>query len=140
MTRLSTLLLATAMALPAAGALAEEHLVSIERYGYYPAKVYVQDGDTIRFVNNSPNWVSIYTTDYSDNLLGYLTDNPCSNPSAFSGSTDGFNIPWFSVGQERVIDVTSCIETQFYSPYIHQYSFNSSQRHNLIVFGTAPNG
>lgn len=147
MKRLSTLLMATAMALPALGAVAEEHLVSVERYGFYPAKVYVEAGDTIRFVNNTTNWVYLFSFDSSDNSAEYNWSDPCDINDAngngqdeYNGNKDGFSVPWFSVGQEVVINVTSCMETKMYEPYVNQNPMNWNNLNEFIVFGHAPNG
>lgn len=153
MKTLKTLLLATAMVLPASTLVAQaapEHLVIIERYGYYPAKIYVQVGDTITFRNESQNWVRLYSDDPYDNKADYDPAAPCgffidaggnNQGVQFEGDKDGFAQGWFSVGSERTIEVTECIETRMYAPEVYNAGGTDwNARFDLIVFGEAPNG
>jgi len=145
MTRLTTWLLAAALVVLAM-AQGTDHEVRIERRGFYPGKVYVQEGDTITFTNHSIDVVGIYSDGFDDNYSNYNYDDPCDYLDAdddgnveFSGSKDGFRLPNLGIGQSYTLDVTGCMETQFYEPYLG-YSFNGSARLNLVVFGEAPNG
>ena len=149
MTLLKKIALATALALPATAGLAQgvEHRVLVERWGFFPQPIYVQPGDTIVFENVAPNWVRVWSEDPSDNLPGFDFNNPCDigDPDGdgvpeFAGAANGFNTPWFNIGQTRTIQVTDCMETRFFEPEVWQNNFNNNARIDLIVFGTAPNG
>lgn len=153
MKRLTNLLLATAMMLPATMTIAQdatEHLVRVEPKGYYPSIVYVQPGDTITFENKSGNWVRLYSEDPYDNLPNYDPQAPCAEyeypdgqePEVqYTGGKDGFAQGWFSNGSTRSFEVTSCMETRFYAPEVNQSGGTDwNKRFDLIVFGEAPNG
>jgi len=136
------------LTLTGSSAIAEDHEVRMERYGYFPNTIYVQPGDTITFVNRTPNWAQVFSYDSNDNNSGYDWNNPCGyligNESGsdvqkrFGGDGDGWSIGWFSKGSTRTIDVTECMETEILAPYIWQYSFNANKFRANIVFGEAP--
>jgi len=149
MTLMKRMALAALLALPATAGLAQgvTHTVIVERYGFFPQPVYVQPGDTIVFENRAPNWTRIWSEDSNDNMGGYSFNDPCDtldpdgdNQPEYSGARDGFNTPWFNVGQTRTITVTACMETRFFEPEVWQYSFDNNARIDLIVFGHAPTG
>ena len=125
-------------------ALAVDHEIRMERYGYFPKTIYVQAGDTITFVNNTPNWAQIYSADSNDNNSNYDWNNPCAwmdNSSAnkgYNGDGDGWSIGWFSKGSSRTINVTSCMETTIYPPNIYQYSYDDNKYRAEIVYGSPP--
>lgn len=144
-----TLALATAIGLPATAAVAQstEHHVRVERNGFFPQPLYVQPGDTIRFENVSPNWVRIWSEDPQDDFASYDANDPCDvndpdgdNVAEYEGEKDGFNVPWFNVGQSVTITVTACMETRFFQPEVWQWNFDGGRRIDLIVFGEAPTG
>lgn len=151
MTLMKKLVLATALALPASAGLAQgvEHRVLVERWGYFPTPIYVKPGDTIVFENAAPNWVNFQTADPFDNLAGYDFSAPCAVSDSngdgnfephFTGSGDGFNRPWFNIGETTTVAVTECMETQFRHPEVWQFSHDGDALVDLIVFGDAPNG
>jgi len=137
-TALSALLMLTGTS-----AVAVDHEVRLELRGYFPKTIYVQPGDTITFVNQTPNWAQVFSFDSNDNQNGYDWNDPCgwvtSNASkAYNGDGDGWSIGWFSRGSSRTVRVTPCMETTILPPYIWKYSFDSTKYRANIVFGTAP--
>ncbi|SEV97364.1 hypothetical protein SAMN04488515_0464 [Cognatiyoonia koreensis] len=145
MKHIKNLALAAVLALPAAASSAQEateHLVLVERYGFYPSKIYVEAGDTIVFENRSPNWVRLFSEDPYDNGPDYEDDDPCDDDGEnFDGSRDGFSISWFSIGSQRTYQVSACSETRFYAPEVYNSGGTDwNKRIDLIVYGEAPNG
>ena len=131
------------LALTGTSALAVDHEIRMERYGYFPKTIYVQAGDTITFVNNTPNWARIYSSDSNDNYSGYDWNNPCAwmtsgTAKQYNGSGDGWSLSWMSKGSSKTIEVSSCMETTIYPPYIYQYSYDDTKYRAEIVFGSAP--
>jgi plastocyanin len=134
------LTLAAAFIVSGTMASAVEHVVLMQRSGFFPDKIYVQVGDTIRFENRTPSWAYVYSDDADDNLSGYNANNPCpSSNKRYNGAKDGFSSGgWMSVGSSYTVKVTSCIETVLLPPYIYRYSFNTNQYRGTIIVGTPP--
>ena len=133
--------LCAAFALIGNAAFAVDHEIRMERYGYFPKTIYVQAGDTITFVNKTPNWARIYSSDSNDNLEGYDWNAPClQSPKRYDGDADGWSIGWFSVNQTKTVTVTSCMETTIHPPKVYQYSYDDSKYRATIIFGNAPTG
>lgn len=99
-----------------------EHEVWIERRGFFPATLHVQEGDTIRYINKTPNWVRLWSYDANDNYSGYDSSNPCANANLYAGDADGWSTGWFYVGAEIEVSVTACMETTIMSPEVYNYS------------------
>lgn len=138
------LLTSLALACCATSATAEVHELQILRYGYFPERVYVQPGDTIRIVNKSPSWAKVASKDPSDNLSGYNPEDRCAiNPSTnsyyFNGSRDGwYRSAWVPVDGHFDIVVDSCIETEIEAPEIYNLTRYDGYNEAYIVFGEAP--
>jgi plastocyanin len=121
-------------------AVAEEHEVFVYHYGMFPGKVYVDVGDTIKFINKGVRSVRLYSVgDTTDNYSSYNSNDPCSNPNSYAGSTDGWQTNYWSVNASKTIDVTSCMETTIEGPkfsgYYHYDWFGQTE----IIIGGEPN-
>jgi len=142
-TGLKTALFA-ALALTGSAAFAVDHEVRLERYGFFPKTIYVSVGDTITFVNRTPNWARVYSSDSNDNWSGYDWNDPCGylndddKDKRFSGDQDGWATGWMSVGSSRQVTVTPCMETTLLAPYVYQYPYSDNKYRGGIVFGSAP--
>lgn len=119
---------------------AEEHEVLILRYGYYPETIYVSAGDTIKFINESPNWARVLSNNAYDDYSNYNSSNPCANPNSYSGSQDGWATSWIPKYGSTTITVTSCMEDEIEAPSVYQYTTYNSYNEAWIVFGSAPTG
>ncbi len=121
-------------------AVAEEHEVYVYHYGMFPGKIYVDVGDTIKFINKGIRPVRLYSVgDTTDNYSSYNPSDPCSNPNSYAGSTDGWQTNYFSVNKSLTINVTSCMETMIEGPkfsgYYHYHWFGQTQ----IILDGEPN-
>ena len=148
--------LCASFALTGSAAFAEDHEVRMERRGFFPETIYVQVGDTITFINETPNWAQLQSYDAYDNQQGYDPAVPCGSvieaesggssnvtkgsDAKYDGDKDGWYFGWFSRGSSRTIAVTACMETVLFPPYIYQYSYDDQKYRGTIVFGEAPTG
>lgn len=119
---------------------AEEHDLLILRYGYYPERIYVSPGDTIKFDNQSPNWARIESRDPYDNYEDYDHDDPCDDDDHYAGSQDGWATSWIPRYSSTTVTVTSCIEDEIEAPIVWQYSTYNGYNEGWISFGNAPTG
>ncbi len=124
----------------AQAAFAEVHEVEVLRYGYFPEKIYVQPGDQIKFINRSPNWVRVLSNNPYDNYSSYNYSDPCSYPSGYQYSEDGWATGWIAKNNSATITVTSCMENEIEAPSIYQYNYYDGYNEAYIVFGDAPSG
>lgn len=124
-------------------AVAEVHEVRVYHYGMLPETIYVQPGDSIKFINKGISSVRLYSVDHNDNYSSYNWNNPCSYTSGFSGSQDGWWTNYFSVNSSITIDVTTCMETTIEGPKFSGYYHYGYYGQTEIVFGSPnnyPNG
>lgn len=133
-------LMAFLVSMMASPSQAEVHDLVILRYGYLPEVLYVQPGDTIRVHNQGPNWARLFSANANDNYSGYNYSDPCSNPSAFQGSRDGWWTNWIPYNGTLSFTVWSCMETEIEAPDIWQYYYYNGYNEAYIVFGEAPRG
>lgn len=123
-----------------AQSLSVEHEVIIERRGFFPTTIHVNPGDTIRYVNKAPNWVTIYSKDWDDNNSGYDANDPCDDPDDYSGNKDGWKSDWIARNDEYIVEVTECMETDIDAPYVYRYSWNDDYYRGEISFSDADVG
>ncbi len=123
--------------LAGSAAQAVEHEVIILRYGYFPETIYVSTGDTIKFINGSPNWAYIVSHDAYDNYSNYEGD---CDTSTFAGSQDGWSTPWIYIGGTHTVTVTACMEDQMLRPEIWNYYEYDNYNNGWINYGSAPTG
>jgi len=128
-------------------AFAAEHIIEILRYGYFPERVFVSEGDTITFVNKSPNWAYITSNNAYDNYSNYVSTDPCDyldgdgdGNKEYSGSQDGWATNWIAKNASRSITVYACMEDEIEAPNIWQYNVYNSYNEAYIVFGSADTG
>lgn len=127
----------TLLALAGQSATAAEHEVLILRYGFYPETTYVQPGNTIKFVNESPGWAKVQSNDPVDNYPSY-TGNCDSN--TFAGSSDGWTTDWIAKYSSETVTVLACSDTKIAPPSIDGYTTYTDYNNGWIVFGNAPTG
>ena len=116
--------------------------VRLEQYGFFPDKIYVQVGDTIRFTNHTWNWARVYSYDSNDNLSGYSYSLPCQandGQNNFNGELDGWSTGWISQGSSVTVTVSACMETQLLAPYVYNYNYYVNNHQARIIYGEAPN-
>lgn len=118
-------------------AAAEEHEVLILRYGFYPETVYVSPGDTIKFINESPNWASVQSNDADDNYANYSGN---CDAQTFAGSSDGWMTGWIAVNGSTTITVSECMDTTLMPPNVYNYTTYTGYNYGWITFGNAPTG
>ena len=134
-------------ALSGNAAFAEDHEIRILRYGYFPERVYVDVGDTITFINESPNWAYITSNDAYDDTSNYVSSDPCDYEDSdndgndeYSGSQDGWSTSWIAKNATRTITVYACMEDEIEAPNIWQYNVYTSYNEAWIVFGNPDTG
>ena len=134
-------ILAAAFSVQACGAFAQsisEHIVYIERSGYFPTNIHINRGDRIKFINRSGNWARVFSENHNDNYSGYDTDEPCEKDSDgnyyFAGPKDGWSTGWISDDSQLIVTIHECSETDLRSPRVDQYGWNIDTYRGTIRF------
>lgn len=113
---------------------AEEHEILILRYGYYPEVLYVSPGDTIKFINQGPNWARIYSNNpYGGDADDYFDCDP-------DDGEVGWYTGWIPKYGSATVTVSACMQNEIEAPNIWQYQTYNGYNEAWIVFGDAPRG
>ncbi len=97
MKRMLTLTLAATLAMAGTVASAVEHIVRIEGPGYFPNKLYVIAGDTVRFENHGPYVARLKKTNGSW-LTNTISLNGSTTISITNNNTIDLYGPYFVTG------------------------------------------
>ena len=94
-------------------------------------------GDTIKFINQSPNWASVQSNDPDDNYSNYSGN---CDAETFAGSSDGWATDWISINGSTTITVTDCMDTTLLPPKVYNHTTYNGYNYGWVEFGNAPNG